>query len=167
MDFTVGVSIFLFALVFVFAFVPGTLQPFTQGAQDETAGADRVADLMVKDLLADPGEPYVLDGACTAALLSNGPGSGCGFDGSTLSTRLDLASLQSINVTMRGDPNGGGIERLCWDSSDEEVVVVGASGCTHPFVTGKTPPRSSDSVVTARRVVTIEGTTAAVEVRLW
>ena len=166
LDFAVGVSIFLFSIVFVFAFVPGTLQPFTQSAQDETAGTDRVADLVVKDLLTESGEPYILRGDCTAALMDDSATPGCDFDGGNLSTRLDLPRLQSINITMRGDA-GSGVQRLCWDSGNDRVVGVDSGDCDVPFATGDAPPTNRDSVVTARRIVSIDGTKAVVEVRLW
>lgn len=167
LDFAVGVSIFLMSIVFVFAFVPGTLQPFTQSAQDETAGSDRVADLLVEDLLTADGDPYILDGSCTAALMADRSGSGCGFDGGNLSTRLDLPRFQSINVTMRGDPGGGHLERLCWNDADEVVVGATNASCDVALATGEEPPTDTDSVVTARRVVAIQGIDTVVEVRLW
>lgn len=171
LDFAIGVSIFLISIAFVFTFVPGTLQPFTQGAQDETAGTDRVADLIVLDLTTEPGDAYILDGNCMAALLSDGAGTGCGFDGATLSARLDLPPRQSINVTVRGDPSGSGPELLCWDESKKDVVGVSGSCDVSDgdvrLVTGDSLPQQRTSVVTARRVVTIEGTLATVAVRMW
>lgn len=169
LDFATGMGIFLLSITFVFVFVPGTLQPFTESAQAETAGSDRVADLVVKDLVAEPGKPYVLDGACTAALMSDSPGAGCGFDGSTLSVRLDLPERQFVNVTIR-EVGGGGTETLCWDRNDERVVRTSSSDCDAgdvELVAGDQPPEYSESVVTARRIVTIDGTRSAVEVRLW
>jgi len=167
LDFAIGVSIFIFSIVFVLAFIPGTLQPFTAGAQDETAGVDRIADLVVEDLLTEPGDPYRLDGECTVALLDDHSAPGCGFDGADLPTRLDLAALQSINVTMRGDPTGSGVERLCWDDTGKEVVGASDGACSTMLTAGESPPPTSESVVTARRFVTIDGTGAVVEVKLW
>lgn len=165
LDFAVGVSIFIFSIVFVFAFVPGTLQPFTQTAQDETAGSDRVADLVVKDLLAEPGEPYLLDGECTAAMMDRDLAPGCDFDSEALSSKLGLSSFQSFNITMYGD--GGGNEILGWNSTNKRVVAASDSDSDTAFATGETPPLNRDSVVTARRVVSIDGTKAVVQVRLW
>lgn len=167
LDFATGVSIFLLTVLFVFSFVPGTLQPFTQNSQAEMAGSDRVADLVVKDVLAEPGKPYVLDGNCTAKLMNDEPGPGCGFDGSKLSARLDLSDNQYINITVRGDPDGNGTEVLCWDRSGEQVVEASDSECDVELVAGNTPPSNGNSVVTSRRIVSIDGTTASVEVRLW
>lgn len=171
MDFVLGVSIFLVSILFVFTFVPGTLQPFTQGPQAETAAADRVADTVVMDQLATEDDPYVLDGPCTAALLSDAAGTGCGFDGATLSSRLDLTAMQEVNVTMRGNPGGGDLERLCWDRSADEVVPASGSCDVSAgdvvLVTGEPIPQHRASVVTAKRIVRIDGTLAAVEVRMW
>lgn len=166
LDFAVGVSIFIFALVFVFAFVPGTLQPFTASAQGEMAGSDRVADLVVKDLLVEPDEPYLLDGACTAAMVDGDRAPGCDFTDEALSSTLGLSPRQSYNVTIRGD-GGDGAELLCWDASAESVVEAGNTDCNTAFAAGETPPPTSDSIVTARRVAAIDGRNAVVQVRLW
>ncbi len=169
LDFATGISVFLLAVLFVFAFVPGVLTPFTASAQEETVTANRVADLVVKDIVADAGEPYLLDGHCTAALLNDSlTGSGCGFDGSTLETRLSLPDFQSINITIRGSPNRGNDELLCWNTTSK--IVVNASNTACDFALTKSNddlPSSRGSVVTARRIVSIGNRTASMEVNIW
>lgn len=168
LDFAIGVSVFLLALVFVFAFVQGTLLPFTDGAQEETVSSNRVADLLVKDLLVDTDRPYILNGTCTAALLSDDSGNGCGFDGATLPARLDIADDQSINVSMRGDPDGDGDNGLlCWDAGTGTVLNSGHTDCNTDLTYGPAPPTSADTAVTARRLVDIEEMRASIEVNMW
>ncbi|MFC7135030.1 MULTISPECIES: DUF7287 family protein [Salinibaculum] len=174
LDFATGVSVFLLTVLFVFIFVPGILTPFTQTAQEETVTANRVADLVTKDIVADPAEPYLLDGPCTAALLNGtySAGSDCGFDGSTLEARLDLDQFQSVNITLRGSPSHGGNELMCWDATNAAVVNQTASRpCTASDVfllqAGEDVPDNRGSVVTARRVASLEGTVVSVEVRVW
>jgi hypothetical protein len=165
LDFTLGVSIFLLVLLTVFAFMPATLLPFTQSAQEETVGTNRVADLLVQDILVSPGEPYLLDPACTAALLSDSTGQGCAFDGATLKPRLDLPDRSNINITIHGNTAAGN-ELLCWDAADKRVVGESAGACDSEFRAGPNPP-SASSTMTARRVVSIRGMTGSLEVRMW
>lgn len=170
LDFATGVSVFLLTILFVFTFVPGILTPFTDSAQEDTVTANRLADLVSKDILADPAEPYRLNATCTEALISDSSVPGCEFDGSTLSARLDLSAQQSVNITFTGYPeNTGSADRelLCWDSGNEEVVLASDGDCDTELRTGPNPPQDSQSVVTARRIVTIDGKTATMEVKTW
>lgn len=170
LDFAIGVSVFLLTLVIVFAFVPATLQPFTQTAQEEPVATNRIADLIVMDTVAEPGQPYLLDPACTAALLSDGADDGCGFDGASLTTRLDLPDRHRLNITIQG-PTGSGTELLCWDTQDEQVVGRSNSACDGPddivFRGGETPPTGGESVESARRIVLIQNATGELEVKIW
>jgi len=70
LDFGIGVGVFVVAVAFVFAFAPGMIEPFEASTQEETASINRVADRVVQDLLAEPGEPYALQPWCTVAFLS-------------------------------------------------------------------------------------------------
>ena len=67
LDFAVGITVFLITTAFVFTFIPGMLDPFTGGLEEETVAANRVADSLVLGTLGDPDEPYVLDRECTIA----------------------------------------------------------------------------------------------------
>jgi len=173
LDFATGASLFLLAVLFVFAFVPGILSPFTATAQEETVTANRAADVLTKDLLASPGESYLLDGECTAVLLGGLVDPGCDFRGSTLNARLGIAGEQSINITVRGSPGAGGDELLCWNTTTQTIVNASSSArcsvSTDIRLTRETDSlaRSSGSVITARRIVAIDGHTATMEVRVW
>lgn len=70
LDFAIGVSIFILVIVFTFTFVPTTLQPFEESAQQETVVADRIATQLSSELLATPESPYVLDRECTIAFFA-------------------------------------------------------------------------------------------------
>lgn len=168
LDFATGVSVFLLVILFVFTFVPGILTPFTQTAQEETVTVNRVADLISKDIVAEPGQPYLLDGRCTAALMSPGSDPGCDLDGSTLAAKLNLGEFQSVNVTVTGSPGRGGDELLCWNTTHGRVVNASDGGaCETVLRAGETTPDNAGSVVTARRVVTVGDRIAAMEVRVW
>jgi hypothetical protein len=65
LDFAVGVSVFLLTAIFVLTFVPGMLEPFEEGTQEEISSADRIATQLVEETLASPDRPYLLDRECT------------------------------------------------------------------------------------------------------
>lgn len=65
LDYLLGVTIFLLAFIFVFAFIPGMFSPFHSNSDEVTMAADRVAATLVENTLAHggPGEkqPSILD----------------------------------------------------------------------------------------------------------
>jgi hypothetical protein len=65
LDFAVGVSVFLLTAIFVLTFVPGMLEPFEEGTQEEISAADRIATELVEGTLASPDRPNLLDRECT------------------------------------------------------------------------------------------------------
>src|SRR6056297_2400768 len=67
LDFSIGISVFLGAIIFIFLFAPGILTPFTVTGQSETVSVDRTADYLAQDALGNPEQPYVLDRGCTVA----------------------------------------------------------------------------------------------------
>ncbi len=162
LDFAIGVTVFILVLIFVFLFLPGTLQPFTASAQEETAASDRIADLIVTDLLTADGQAYILDGECTARLMNDTSSPDCDFDGSTLDERLDLDDRLTVNLTMRA---GTSNDVQCWTGTG--VVPTSDSSCDTELVGGPAPPENTRSMVTARRIVRIEDTVLSLEVRMW
>lgn len=66
LDFAFGVSVFLLTAIFVLTFVPGMLEPFEEGTQEEISAADRIATDLVEEELASPDRPHLLDRECTA-----------------------------------------------------------------------------------------------------
>lgn len=175
-DFAIGISVFLLTAVLVFSFVPGMLQPFNAGAQEETVGSDRLASQLAEGMLADPTEPYILRTGCTVEFfrpVPNGPPDpSCAFNQSTdltdadgLTDRVGMAPRQRINVTIRGTV-GGTEEIICWDAGGEAIVGKSDSDCDQAFAAGDTPG-TTGSVVTARRAVAVEGHDATLVVRMW
>jgi hypothetical protein len=67
LDYAIGMSIFLIAVVFVFAFAPSMIDPFSEGHEEETVAVNRVADSLSQGMLGDPAEPYVIDRECLFA----------------------------------------------------------------------------------------------------
>jgi hypothetical protein len=122
LDFAVGVGVFLVVTAFVLSFVPGMLEPFESGNQEETVAANRVADQLVGGMLGSPDEPYVLDRECTIVFFEvaddnvDGNGDGfnepysdaetydvdnCNFDDDPVVERVGLDTNPSLNVRIR------------------------------------------------------------------
>ncbi|MFC6836123.1 DUF7287 family protein [Halomarina ordinaria] len=175
LDFAVGVSVFLLAVAFTFAFIPGMTQPFSETVRVNPATADRVTDQLAGDTLATPGEPYRLDATCTAAFFDAGPdGDGCRFEGEGFDERLglpypDRATPPNVQVGLYEGASSDA-EALYWDgervawpedgspASDDERLVRSTDGRT---------PSGSSSVVVSRRSVTVDGRDAHLRVSVW
>ncbi|QKY19359.1 hypothetical protein B4589_002825 [Halolamina sp. CBA1230] len=152
LDYAIGVGIFLIAVTFVVATIPGMFSPFL-GAGD-TQVADRVATSMATERLGAPDEPYVLDRECTDAFFEQLDDDGtepsaedCRFDtnATSLQPMFGLDPGQSIQVRIESTSDGATLGTL-------------EAGPDAP---------SSVSVTTARRIVTIDGSTYWLEVRAW
>lgn len=174
LDFAVGFGVFLVALAFVVAFVPGMLDPFVGGTQAETPAANRVADDLAQRLLGDVDQPYALDTDCTRAFFTAGAPAECSFDGATLQERVGVVDYASVNVTLRGDFTGGdGTDVLCWDDDVEAVVEHDDSACSpstsadHLLARGSDPSGSGGKTVSARRVASLSGQDVTIEVVMW
>lgn len=57
LDFAIGISVFLLAVVFVLAFAPGMLDPFTGSAGEKRVASNRIADALSQGMLGDPADP--------------------------------------------------------------------------------------------------------------
>lgn len=172
-DFLVGTGVFLLTVGFVIAFAPGMFTPFTDG-QATPLVANRIADTVAGDFLAGS-QPSVLNETCTLAFFGAASDVGCPFDGSQttsdegLPTELGVSSWHRINVTLERNITGGpDREVLCGSSASTPSVHVCASPPADTrLAVGPTPPTTVDSVVTASRVVAVDGVRAVVEVRVW
>lgn len=168
LDFALGASLFLLALIGVLVFVSGTMEPFTEGSQEDIGVADRVADSLAEGLLVDPARPHVLDTTCTVEFFADNSPNDCRHSGSNLTERVGVKYWQLINVSMQADLTGGPDEEiLCWDGTDERVVARSVASCDRQFTVGPTPPPRVGDTVTARRVVQINGTDATMRVEVW
>jgi len=173
LDFTIGVTIFLIVLVGVFVFVPGTLQPFEEGGQEDLVTVNRVADGLAEQSLTESATPYILDADCTVGFFDTtvSPPAECEYSGGNLSERVGIAGQQSINVTIRKGVAGsaGTSAPLCYNESQPpgERLTSGDcdSGATRLAAGGTAI--GDQSSVTARRVVELDGQDVFLVVMIW
>ncbi len=168
LDFAFGIGLFVLVLAFAFTFVPGMLQPFEQGTDAETVGANRAADTLAEGMLGDPATPYVLETACTVGFFDAGVPAGCNYDGTTATDRLAIGPFQDVNVTLEGSISGSTYQLLCWNGTAlAEVESPDCGAGDRRLATGEPIPDGAVPTVSARRVVSIEGTTAVIRVVVW
>lgn len=178
LDFAIGTSVFLGMVILIFLFVPGALDPFTEGAQAETVTTDRVADDLTYGLLGSPEEPGVLDRGCTVWFFEHDGAttaspSECRYEGETTAERLGLTERQSVNVTVRGNvtqsPSGPSL--LCWDAASERLAERGSGDCTGSddvnLTAGEDAPLTDDPTVTAIRTASLHRTDVTILVEMW
>ncbi len=170
LDFTIGISVFLVVLIFVFTFVPGLLTPFTTTNEQAPALSDRLADKLSQGRLGDPAEPYVLNTTgsnCAVEFfdLDSSPPTDCRYDGDELYERLNVKERTNVNVTLEGDIDDDGQNSiLCWDGSS----LTESTGCGGTdLIVGDSPPVDNDATVTARRVVYMDGEDVTMKVVVW
>lgn len=165
LDFLVGTVLFLTVVGFVFLFVPRLLAPFDSGAELPLV-ANRVADQLVGYHLADPSREAALNATCAGWFFNGSTGDPCpAFDNSRpLHERLGVAEDYDVNVTVEGNATGDAdLEVLCLNGTR----VRDCSGGGTRLATGPRPPPDYDSVVVARRVVSVGGRSAHLVVRVW
>lgn len=191
LDFAIGIGVFLVVVVFVLAFAPGMLDPFTGGAGEKRVASNRVADTLSQGMLGDPVDPYVLDVGCTVAFFDpvNNDGSttndawegGCRYERTNdLNARVGAAGRPAgtgfdLRVRILGeDADGdGSLDVLCWDAATTAVVPESHADCDTGDVVlevGSTSPTKTGTVVVARRGVYLpqdEGTDATLVVEVW
>jgi len=174
LDFTIGISVFIAVIVFVFAFIPGILTPFTAVNEDQTVAVGAVADDLSLGRLGSPSEPYVLDAACTVAFFGNT--AGCGFSPGPMEEQLGVGPGTSVNVSLFGNLTNDGVDEhadpLCWnegatDGEGELRELDEVGSCDVPLVRGGTPPPDNDATIAARRVVTLGGEGVTLKVVMW
>ena len=158
LDFAVGVSIFLIALTGVLLFIPGTLEPFTEGGQDNIVTANRLADQLSEGTLGDPKNPHVLNTSCAIRFFSDQT-PGCHYSGATLKDRVGVLDRTNLNISLQSNytADDSGEETLCWEDG-RGLNETDELSCDTVFAIGETPPERSSKVVTARRVVTVNRT---------
>ena len=156
LDYGIAVGIFFVALVFVLGTIPGMFAPFVGGSGD-TQVADRLASSLSADMLADPGEPFVLNASCTEGFFrqldggATAPGS-CRFDTSPSATELTPMFALDSTTNVRVE-----IQRL-----DGSTRTLNATTLT----AGDSLP-SQTTISSARRTVGIDGETHTLEVHVW
>lgn len=166
-DFTIGISIFLVVLAAVFLFVPGTLQPFTQGGQEDIVSVNRVTDDLAEQSLAENGTPHILNGTCTNAFFDS-TDSSCDFGG-TVQENTGVRDLKQINVTIQGNvsPRSGTTKILCYDASEDPGDKLENPSCSGTRLAIGNRAAETGSSVTSRRVVELDGFDVFLVVRVW
>lgn len=178
LDFAIGMSVFMAVVLFIFLFVPGILEPFTAGAQDETVTTNRVADDLTKGTLGNATEPNVLETRCVVVFFDGYGTDACGFGGDDLNEYLGIKARQHVNVSINGNVTTADdrTELLCWDVDDGLVERdgegAGDGDCTHGgddvlLAAGGVPPTNNDEAVTATRVAWVDGRDVTVSVVMW
>ena len=168
LDFAIAMSIFLLAVTFVFTFIPSLTAPFVEGNQDKSVTADRVASHLAEGGLGDPAEPFVVNDSCAEVFFDESTDDGnipstCGYSGDNLGERVGVdtdrlqvnVTIEQVNTTATGDDR---FRTVCIDSNGDVSHTERASSCPNKFVVGETAD-ADDSVVVARRIVTIPGCT--------
>jgi len=170
------VSLFLSVMLFVFAFVPGILQPFELSGEQDTVLSERIASKLSQGALGDPSEPYVLETHCTVAFFEEGSPAParCAYEGSTIQERLTVQDYRNVNVSLTGTLAGNDDDLICWDATSQRIVEHGSGDCDPTggdddrlLTGGETPPPANDATVTSRRVVALQQTNVTMRVVVW
>lgn len=169
LDFAIGVTIFLAAIIFTFAFVPGILTPFTDSGQQDTVTVDRVANHLGQDLLGGPDDPYVLDRHCTVGFFDRDGSiaSDCRWADEDLHEQLGVSESLNVNVTISGNvTTDPGSSILHWDDSGKDLTEDSAVGDI-PMTVGDAPPEDNDATVSATRVASLHREGVTITVVVW
>lgn len=172
LDFTIGVTIFVVVLAGVFLFVPGTLEPFETGGQEDIVTVNRVADQLSEQLLTEPEDPYILDGDCTVEFFQNPASSptDCEYTGGSLQERVGYGDFQFANISIRGSVAGSSdVEQLCYDGGNAAGSrLESGSDCSgDTWLRVGSTLDGVESSVTARRVVELDGQEVFLVVQIW
>lgn len=163
LDFTIGISVFLGAIIFIFLFAPGILTPFTLTGQSEAVTVDRTADYLGQDALGSPSEPYLLDRGCTVDFFDRSaddpPVTGdrdCRYESANLTEQLGLSDTKTVNVTIVGNLTGGQEStQLYWDEDERTLTNSSADGDVKLSIGDDITQRQATT--TATRVVRLHG----------
>jgi hypothetical protein len=197
LDFAIGMGIFFLVLGFTIMFIPGLFDPFVGSTSEETVAANRVADSIANGMLADPGDPRVLDEACTTTffLPENNDDDGNGFTAAPTDCEFEEVDDLPVRVGLQGRPAGTGLDvrvtvvredgdgdnradPMCKDVAPSPAVFVPEpnadcgddAGDTVYDVQTAEPPDESGSVVVAQRGIHIDygtGLDATLRVEVW
>lgn len=177
LDFALGVTLFVGAIIFTFTFAPTILTPFETSGQQDTITADRVADQLSQGLLGHPASPYVLDRHCTVAFFDRiGPDTvhdapaRCRYGNGTLTQQLGLGVTANVNISLVGDLDGSatGSNLLYWNESNNALGERPSGGADEVVLAaGESPPIQNDATVSGTRVVSLAGHDVTMRVVVW
>lgn len=141
-DFAIGMTIFLLVLGYVFAFIPSLFAPFTPHSSSSPVRADRTADFLTHDLLAENDTaPGVLNVTCTEDFFNTSINT-CGFGSTGIPDLAALPSRTTVNVTMQ------------------------RNGAIH-LARGPSPEGADPRVTRSARIVKFDGKDFRFMVRIW
>lgn len=148
-DFVLGMTLFLLTLGYVLAFMPSLIAPYVPAEDGSTIVADRTAETLTHDLLAKDDAPVnTLDPYCTKEFFNGSAPSDCPFESSDVQEITGLRDRTNVNVTI---------------SYDESVSTYeGVRLARGPAI-----PENGGDVVTATRIVTLDGGSVKLKVRVW
>ncbi|ELZ46205.1 hypothetical protein C464_11408 [Halorubrum coriense DSM 10284] len=148
LDFVVGMSVFLVAVGFTFAFVPSLLEPYAVGEGATVIVAERGAARLAESSLAGSGSAATLSHACTLAFFNGtdpetaSDESDCAWTANAddLHAELGVDDVRGLNLTVT---QGG------------TLATLDAGGTAVAMRAGPAPPRDR-SVAAASRLVTVD-----------
>lgn len=149
-DFAIGTTIFLFTVLFVFAFVPSIFSPFgLQSGTGDAINVDRSAEHLTNSVLSDSDQPMVIDGECTQAFFSNTTVSGCEYSPEPMAQTLGHGdTYRPMNITIETQSGS----TVTYNSVD---------------LTRGDSPTTEDEITAVRRVVYLDGNTYGLVVKTW
>lgn len=149
-DFAIGMAVFLLVLGYVFAFVPSLFAPFSPDSDSSPVRADRTADLLTRDVLAENASaPGLLNVTCTEDFFNDTIANpSCGFGSVDIQELAALPSRTSVNVSMW---RNGAIQNY----SDTQLAR------------GPSPEDGAPRVIRASRIVLFDGRDYRFVVRIW
>jgi hypothetical protein len=152
----------------VFLFVPGTLQPFSEGGQEDIVTVNRVADGLSLNDLSDSKQPHVLNESCVEGFF-NDTIDACGYTSGDPGEYVGIKEPQGINVTLQGNISGSTSNTiLYYNGSKPPGDRLAASDSTDAtrLAIGERSPEIGSSV-TARRVVSVDDKDIFLVVKVW
>lgn len=162
-DFIIGFGIFFLTLSFVLVLIPELLSPFS--GQEGPVVADRAIETLSGELLAT-GTVGGLNETCTAEFF-DGSGTTCSFDASDPTADvLGISDAHSLNVTLEQNTTvAPGTEVVCYDGNS--VVDCSSNASALTLARGPDPPGRTQSVRSARRLVSLGGEQVFLKLRVW
>lgn len=148
-DFVLGMTLFLLTVGYVLAFMPSLIAPYVPAEDGSTIIADRSAENLIHDKLAKDGSTNELDAYCTREFFAGNAPSNCPFESADPQDAVGLRDRTHANVTI----------------SYQNGTVTTYDGVR--LAQGPSIPEHGDDVVTATRIVTLDGGTVRLQVRVW
>lgn len=159
LDFAIGTSVFLLAVVFVVVYAPTLFDPFAGGTGTNLLVADRAATTLSGDALAvSTAEPGTLSVACVGTFFE------VGLDESVEGADCEETDLDDIDELLSLDGKSANVTVHELDSPASDPVQPNwADG---PLIRASDDSVPSD-VAVATRTVSIEGQRYRLTVRVW